>query len=120
MKEDESTLLVRPLKTWFSSFMPFTYRITEDLDGNTVMETDLAPATVNNSRIAVWNYLISAFDIDEWFSIQQIEIGEIKSNVTSRQIRTILNEFVKTGKLEKRGETKGSEYCIKDFRRSGL
>ena len=120
MKEDERTLLVRPLKTWFSSFMPFTYRITEDFEGNTIMETDLAPATVNNSRIAVWNYLISAFEVDEWFSIQQIELGEINSPVTARQIRTILNEFVKNGKLEKRGETKGSEYCIKDFRRSGL
>ena len=84
------------------------------------METDLAPATVNNSRIAVWNYLISAFEVDEWFSIQQIELGEINSPVTARQIRTILNEFVKHGKLEKRGETKGSEYCIKNFRRSEL
>ena len=120
MKEDEKTLLVRTLKTWFSSFMPFTYRITEDLDGHTIMETDLAPATVNNSRIAVWNYLIATFEIGEWFTIQQIVLTDITPAVTYRQLRSILTEFATKEKLFKRGNTRNSEYSLKDFRRDGI
>ena len=114
MKEDEATLLVRPLKTWFSAFIPFTYRITEDMNGNTVMQTDLAPANVNNSRIAVWNYLISTFEIGEWFTIQQIALTEITPAITYRQLRRILSDFATKGKLLKRGSTKDSEYSIKE------
>ena len=116
MKEDEKTLLVRPLKTWFSAFMPFTYRITEDLDGNTIMQMDLAPATVNNSKIAVWNYLISTFEIGEWFSLSDIVISEITPAVTLRQVKRILADFTKTGKLDKQGSTKGMEYSLTNTR----
>ena len=120
MKEDEKTLLVRPLKTWFSAFMPFTYRITEDLEGNTIMQMDLAPATVNNSRIAVWNYLISTFEIGEWFTIQQIVLTEITPAVTYRQLRRILADFAMKEKLLKRGSTKDTEYSLKDFRQNEI
>ena len=120
MKEDEATLLVRPLKTWFSAFMPFTYRMTEDLNGNTIMQTDLSPANVNNSRIAVWNYLISTFEIGEWFTIQEIALTEITPAVTYRQLRRILSDFATNGKLLKRGTTKDSEYSMKDFREKDI
>ena len=114
MKEDEKTLLVRPLKTWFSAFMPFTYRITEDLDGNTIMQMDLAPATVNNSRIAVWNYLNKAFAPGEWFSTSQIILSEISYDINDWQLRRILADFVNKGKLQRRGAKKSLEFALPD------
>ena len=114
MKDDEKTLLVKPLKTWFSAFMPFTYRLTLDFLGRTVMQTDLAPAAVNNSRIFVWNYLVNTFPKGEWFSAGQIVLSEIEGDVSERQIRSILAEFVKTGKLQTRGSNRYMEYSIPD------
>ena len=112
MKEDEKLLLVRPLKSWFSSFMPFTYTLKEGLYGGTVVQTDLAPASVNNSKIAVWNYLATNFTQGEWFTRAQIVLSEIEGSITERQVRSILSEFVKSGKLQRRGNTKISEYSI--------
>ena len=111
-RDDESMLLVRPLKTWFKAFMPFTYKITQDLDGRAIMQTDLTPANVNNSKIAVWNYLNEVFAPGEWFSFTQIILSEIAINVTEWQLRRILAEFVKSGKLNRRGATKSLEYSI--------
>ena len=112
MKEDEKLLLVRPLKSWFSSFMPFTYTLKEGLYGGTVIQTDLAPTSVNNSKIAVWNYLRTNFTSDEWFAKSQIIASEIEGNESEWQLKRILTEFVKTGKLQKRGATKFSEYSF--------
>ena len=112
MKENEKVLLVRPLKTWFSAFMPFTYQITEDFYGHAVVETDLSPEGINNSRLSVWNYLRATFQVGEWFNISQIVLSEIEGNVTARQLRTILPTLVKTNKLKKQGSTKNVEYSI--------
>ena len=114
MKDDEKVLLVRPLKTWFSAFMPFTYTLKEDFYGHPVMQTDLAPVAVNNSRIYVWNYLVETFPKGEWFSVVQLVLSEIEGNISERQIRSILNEFVKTGKLKTQGINRYMKYCIPD------
>ena len=112
MKDDEKSLLVRPLKSWFSTFMPFTYTLKEGLYGGTIVQTDLAPASVNNSKIAVWNYLRSNFALNEWFTKSQIIPSEIEGHVTEWHLKRILTDFVKTGKLQKRGATKFSEYSL--------
>ena len=112
MKDDEKTLLVKPLKTWFSAFMPFTYRLTEDIYGHPRMQTDLAPAAVNNVKIFVWNYLIQTFSKDEWFSLGAIVLSEIEGEVSIHQLKRILSDFVRSGKLEKRGTTRNMEYSI--------
>lgn len=112
MKDDEKVLLVRPLKTWFSAFMPFTYTLKEGFYGGTIMQTDLAPAAVNNSKIYVWNYLVDSFSKGEWFSAGQIILTEIEGDITERQLRRILADFVKNRKLKKRGSTKDTEYSI--------
>ena len=116
MKEDERTLLVRPLKSWFATFMPFTYKLTENLYGGTTIQTDLAPASVNSSKIAVWNYLRDNFEVGEWFSFSQIILSEIEGNVTEWQLRRILTHFVKNGKLQRKGFTKNLEYSLIDTR----
>ena len=116
MKDDEKTLLVRPLKTWFSAFMPFTYRLTEDIYGHTRMQTDLAPAAVNNSKIYVWNYLQDTFSKGEWFSMGNIVLSEIKCDISERQLRRILTEFIKSGKLQTRGANRYTEYSLKGFK----
>ena len=112
MKDDEKVLLVRPLKTWFSAFMPFTYTLKEGFYGGTVMQMDLAPAAVNNIKIFVWNYLVNTFSKDEWFSTSQIILSEIEGNITERQLRNILADFVKNGKLQRRGAKKTLEYAL--------
>lgn len=111
-REDESTLLVRPLKTWFKAFMPFTYKITQDLDGRAIMQTDLVPASVNNSKIAVWNYLNEVFTPGEWFSTSQIILSEISCDINDRQLRHILADFVNREKLQRRGVKKFLEYSL--------
>ena len=116
LKEDEKTLLVRPLKTWFSAFTPFTYKISEDnSSGRTVIETDLAPASVNNSRITVWTYIEKTFSPDTWFSLQDIDLNEIEGNVSIHQVKRCLAEFLKIKKLEKKGFTKNTTYRVIGF-----
>lgn len=112
MKDDEKVLLVRTLKSWFSSFMPFTYTMKENLYGGTSIKTDLAPASVNNSKIAVWNYLYLNFSAGEWFSSSQIILSEIECNIDEWQLRRILRDFVKNGKLLRRGSKKYLEYSL--------
>ena len=112
MKDDEKVLLVRPLKTWFSAFMPFTYTLKENFSGGTVMQTDLAPASVNNTKIYVWNYLLGVFSTGEWFSLGDIVLSEIEGEISIHQLKRILADFVKSGKLIKRGTTRSMEYSI--------
>ena len=112
MKDNEKVLLVRALKSWFSSLTPFTYTLKEDLYGGTVLQTDLAPAGVNNSKALVWLYLQETFAKGEWFSINQIIRSQIEGNVSERQVRRILAELVKEGRLRKHGATKNTQYSI--------
>ena len=76
------------------------------------MQIDLAPEGVNNSKIAVWNYLQDTFKPGEWFSLNNIVISEITPAVSIWQVKRILSDFVKNGKLKKQGTTKNSEYSI--------
>ena len=110
MKDDEKVLLVRSLKSWFNGFMPFTFTLKENLYGCTTVQTDLAPAGVNNSKATVWFYLSRNFEVGEWFSSSQIILSEIEGNVPEWQLRRILSDFVKTGKLLRRGSKKYLEY----------
>ena len=112
MKDNEKILLVRPLKTWFSAFMPFTYQITESLYGQPVMETDLAPDVPGNPKAAVWNYLTQVFTRGEWFSLGSIVLSEINPPVSIWQVKRILGDFVKSGKLQKKGTTRDTEYSL--------
>lgn len=112
MKDNEKVLLVRPLKTWFSAFMPFTYQITESLYGQPVMETDLAPDVPGNPKAAVWNYLKQVFAQGEWFSLGSIVLSEINPPVSIWQVKRILGDFVKSGKLQKKGTTRDTEYSL--------
>ena len=108
VKEDEHTLLVRTLKTWFSTFMPFTYKISEDVDGRTIIETDLVPEAINNTKITIWNYVQTKFSFGERFSTSDFTLTGI--SLGDRQVRRILNDFVKNNKLKRRGSTRNTEY----------
>lgn len=112
MKDNENVLLVQSLKSWFAKFSPFTYTLKQGLYGGTVVETDLAPVGVNNSKANVWLYLLLNFKPSEWFSASQIILSEIEGNVADWQLRRILADFVKIGKLERRGAKKSLEYSI--------
>lgn len=112
MKDNEQVLLVQSLKSWFSKFMPFTYTLKDGLYGGTVVETDLAPSGVSSTKAAVWYYLSQNFNAGEWFTASQIILSEIEGNVADWQLRRILAEFVKTGRLERRGAKKSLEYSI--------
>ena len=92
--------------------MPFTYTLKEGFYGGTVMQTDLAPAAVNNVKIFVWNYLLDTFAKGEWFSLGAIVLSEIEGNVSIHQLKRILSDFVRSGKLDKRGTTRNMEYSI--------
>ena len=111
-KDDEKVLLVKPLKSWFSSFPPFTYTLKEHLYGGMTVQVDLAPVGVNNSKAAVSLYLSLNFKPGEWFSRSQIILSEIEGNITERQLRYILADGVKRGKLNSRGSKKNQEYFI--------
>ena len=112
MKDNEGVLLVRPLKSWFRSFSPFTYTLKQGLYGETIVQTDLAPANVNNSKAAVSLYLSMNFKPGEWFSFSQIILSEIDGNVSEWQLRRILRDLVKTGKLNRHGRDRNTEYSI--------
>ncbi len=115
MKDDEKNLLVKPLKSWFKTFMPFAFTLTEDENGQSVFEIDLSPEGVNNSRVAVWNYLRANFTPGDWFSFPQILLSEIEGNVTEWQCRRSLAALIKDKKIKKRGTTKNTEYTLVGF-----
>lgn len=116
IKEDGKNLLVRTLKTWFSYFTPFSYKISESSDGKTtILETDLAPQVPGSSKNFVWNYLQKTFPPGKWFSWRDIDLNEIESNVSERNAKAIIANFVKNKKIKKRGTTKNAEYCLYGF-----
>lgn len=111
--DNDEILQVRPLKSWGKAFKTFTFRIAEDLYGHSVIETNLDPDDKGGAtRVAVWNYLLDTFPRGQWFSIGEIELGCIDKEVSERLLRKIIAEFFKSGKLQKRGENKGTEYSI--------
>lgn len=110
-QEEDSVLLVKSVKSWFKSFMPFTYSIKEGLYGQAVLETDLAPTIVNDSRVKVWNYLLETFGTGNWFTRAEIvaaEIGGMPDSTLARVLKTLEN----SGKLQTRGSKKTREYLI--------
>ena len=115
LEKDKGALLVRPLKTWFSTFMPFTYKITEDINGHSVMETDLSPEGAGISSVAVWNYLQKTFTPGEWFSLPSLILSDIEGSPPIWQVRRIINDLVKKKKIRKRGATKSLEYSLIGF-----
>lgn len=112
MKDNEKSLLVRPLKSWFSPFIPFSFAIKEDLYGHPFIDVDLAPDGVNNSKLAFWTYLQKNFKQGEWFSLGQIVLSEINADISIHQIKRYLAVLVSSHKLNKRGFTKSAEYSI--------
>ena len=112
MKDNEKVLLVRQLKSWFTSFSSFTFELKEKFYGGMEVVTDLAPASVNNTKANVWDYLQTNFRKGEWFSSTQIILSEIEGNISDRTLRRILADLIKTGKLTRRGSTKDAEYAL--------
>lgn len=112
MKDNEKVLLVRQLKSWFTSFSSFTFELKEKFYGGMEVVTDLAPASVNNTKANVWDYLQINFRKGEWFSSTQIILSEIEGNISDRTLRRILADLIKTGKLTRRGSTKDAEYAL--------
>ena len=102
MNDNEKVLLMKALKSWFTSFNPCKYTLKENIYGGTTLQTDLAPAKMNNSKAALWFYLKQVFASGEWFAINQIIRSEIEGNLTERQVRRILADFVKDERLTKR------------------
>lgn len=94
-KGDDKVLLVKALESWFSKFMPFTYKLTEDTEEHMTMHVDLAPSVV-----------------EEVSRTKEIPLQSIGKGITIRQLRRLLAEFVNTKKLKKRGQQKSTEYCV--------
>ena len=115
--DEEKVLKVRRLKSWFRGFKPFTYKITRDLYGHSMVETNLSTQDSYGSRDAVWNYIQNNFDIGEWFSASQIDSNEIDfdEKISERLLRKIITELVNTGKLKKKGENKGTQYSFGSY-----
>ena len=112
-KDDEKVLLVKPLKSWFTKFMPFTYKLEATDDEHTSMLVDLAPsvvAEINRTKFNLQTLLEERFEPGQWFKASDIPIEEL--GIMMRQVRRILNEFVNMKKLRMRGENKGREYSL--------
>lgn len=112
-KEEESVLLVKSLKSWFSKFMPFTYKLTQDGDEHTKMVIDLAPSVVteiSRTKVDLELMLHDLFEPNQWFKASDVPLVALE--ITSRQLRRLLNDFVNSKKLKKRGERKGTEYAL--------
>lgn len=112
---DEGLLIVKSIKSWFSKFMPFTYKLTEDAEGHTMMEVDIAPSVindVNHTKFDLEMLLKSCFEPGQWFKASDVPLNLIDKKITSRQLRRILTVFVNTKKLRKRGQLKGTEYAV--------
>lgn len=107
-----ATNLVKVLKTWFTKFPPFTYKITDGADDRTTMEIDLNPKQIGSVKNIIWEYIERTYEPGVWF-----KAGELKgAAAVSRQfIHRCLNELTKQGKLKQRGEKKGAEYCLLGF-----
>ena len=112
-KDDEKVLLVKSLKSWFSKFMPFTYKLTQDGDEHTKMVIDLAPAVVteiNRTKFDLELMLRDLFEPNQWFKASDVPL--VALDITPRQLRRLLSDFVNSKKLKKRGQLKSTEYAL--------
>ncbi|MBR1418689.1 MAG: AAA family ATPase [Synergistaceae bacterium] len=112
--------IVRPLKSWYAKFSPFSYRIvnceSEDEDGQeqerVSMEINLTPPQAPSVKNIIWEYIERNYEKGQWFKagVLREAIG-----VSRNYITRCLDELVKNEKLNKRGERRGVEYAIKGF-----
>lgn len=113
-KDVENVISVKVLKTWFKSFAPFSYSISENEDGNANFEIYLAsetPATVQKTRDSLLEYLFATFTPGDWFSVSDIKI----ENMSLKQIKRSLSTLLKDEKIKKKGSTKNTEYTLIGF-----
>ena len=114
--ENDKTLLVWSLKSWFQDFMPFTYKLAEGKNGRTVMLIDLAPnnvAGVNKTKFELWAYIQQHYAPDEWFKSSEL-LQAVKDllGLSLKQVQRYLSSFVASKKLKQRGQAKTTEYSV--------
>ena len=112
--------IVRPLKSWYAKFSPFSYRIvnyeSEDEYGQeqerVSMQIDLTPPQAPSVKNIIWEYIERNYEKGQWF-----KAGALREaiGVSRNYITRCLDELVKNEKLNKRGERRGVEYAIKGF-----
>ena len=107
--ENERVNIVRQLKSWDRKFTPFSFKIIETDTGLIDMDINLDPPQAPSARSIIWDYIKRTYQLGEWFRAEDLK--EV-SNVGQRQIRRILDDFIKQRKLQERGETKGKEYAL--------
>lgn len=113
-EEDNKTLMVKSLKSWFTEFIPFTYKLVEGEDGHTVMKVDLAPESIANSKTELWDYIRRTFAPDEWFKASDV-YEAVKGIMNLRQLQRYLSALVSGKKIRKRGQNKWVEYSVIGF-----
>ena len=117
--ENDKTLLVWSLKSWFQDFMPFTYKLAEGKNGRTVMLIDLAPnnvAGVHKAKFELWTYIQQHYTPDEWFKSSEL-LQAVKDllGISLKQLQRYLSSFVASKKLKQRGQLKTTEYSVIGF-----
>ncbi len=113
-EDDNKTLMVKVLKSWFQEFMPFTYKLTEGENERTVMKIDLAPEGISNAKTELWDYLRRTYAPDEWFKASDLRQA-LKDIMPLRTIQRYLASLVANKKLKRRGEGRSIEYSLIGF-----
>ncbi len=113
-QDDNKTLMVKVLKSWFQEFMPFTYKLVEGENERTVMKVDLAPEGISNAKTELWDYLRKTYAPDEWFKASDV-LQNVKDIMNLRQLQRYLASFVVGKKLKKKGQNKWVEYALVGF-----
>ena len=110
-KTNEKNHLVRYLGGWVREFPAFSFRLVDDVDGQTDeeivrMEIDRNPEK-RNLRETVLEAIKSQLR-GRWFTRE--ELTEAVPSVSEEWLRRILRELVSRGELQKRGSTRDTQY----------
>ena len=110
---DNKVQLVKTVKTWDRNIAPFTFRLVNDDSGRADMEFDLNPfrSERGNVKGIVWDFIERNYKPGVWF-----KKGDLKnSGANDRYLKKCLAEFVADEKLNRRGNSRGTEYAIRGF-----
>ncbi len=108
------THLAKYLAGWERGFQPFGFTLVDQAEENgkvlVIMKINRNPYGDNKKEI-IWNVIQKYFS-SAWFTRAELQ-RELPEKICESYVKTMLNELVKDGRLERRGYTRDRQYCIR-------
>jgi hypothetical protein len=104
-------IIVRPLKTWYKPFPPFSFMIeSEEIDGAERLSVsfNLNPPQVDDKQTRVWSVIRRDFSDNREFCRGDIE--SLCPGISPAYIKKLLAEWTCFGRIERLGSNRDTRY----------